>query len=1370
MPEAAAPQVVARIWSRRWVRRLTYLLASGATLAGLAGFLATRPAVDRWTVGKLDELLREQTGLAFQAERLEVHPFQGRFLFHNLSLGGDLFRADRLEVDLELGSLLRLPQLHIRALVLTNPTLRVDQARLGRLHLKETPPSKNPLKLRLDHLQVLGGRAFVAEPAWGVPPGDYTFKVDGRGGTANQVWLDVRVPTMTVGEGRAQRQGELTLKAYVTEQRAQVDKGHLQLGHNTLAFHGSYLYEGKGLQAAAEGALDLAEALALGLKGQPDPASGSVTFSAQASGPVHGLTWKAALQGRDLRAKGLPLHPGALNATAWGRPDQLHLDKLQWESQDGALTAQGSWVRGRGTHLDLEVEHLPLAPVAGYTRTGFLKDVSARFQGKATLPGAPWELPRLDLATLQGSGQFLEHGEHVGSLELTVAGSRLQVTQLDLDVPALEFHGKASAHLARHGLESLEATGEVRTDASDVAGVLKVWDIGSHDAHGKVEAFDMEGQTRTTTQFSWSAQEGIQLKGHADILRPRWHGARADEVSADVSIDRDVLKVTDILLQKDEGRGYGDLRLTWAKLPPGAETLDMCYRVFRLPIHEGLKAADIGDLPIEGTGSGWVRLHGPYGRIIMDGSAVAEDATAYGFKLPAASTDFFMDLAEMRLKTLDSRVADTLEHLAAAEPLPTGPLALRGAMDMDIQRERWVVDLRGAVDSRVLGLPGPHVEAWVEGRLDGPVTTPFGPYPMPTGTLALTRGTLTQDEHSLSGLEAALTLQAGTLKLQTGLEGRPQRLLKLEARDVGSKRLSGTLQLNLGPESADTAKLAAQLTQDFLKDAKLEYQAKGEWGPGGLTYQGTLDHFSAEFEGFQLAQAHPGKLNGSLAGMDLSLDLEGHTEATAGGSEAAMKGPSVTSLGIKGQVPFNRDGQLALQVAGSAELANLKLILDRLIQPGQYSLLADLHPGGTASMDLNLGGTLFEATLNGSLKVKDGSVSVRTYPQSIESVAFTAQFQGRDIIIPEEAPLTGTLAQGSVKAWGRATWQVGGLAQYDLHANVEDFQFRDIPEGFELQGSVDATLKGSDQDGGLLKGSLWAKRVLYRADINLQDLILANAFGASSGLSNLDPSDPLARIDLDLDLHLGEPWELDTNLLKLQGRPRGRFRVRGTLAQPGLQGEMEFIPGGRITNLIPAGDIVLERGSVVFKDPKTFNPNIDIQGRVDVPPYLVNLAITGTLDHIQANPTSTPSLKEAEIIGILIDPDSASSVGSTRSFTAQTTMNTGLANTSTGLLSSLALANFQEGLRKTLKLDRVSVALRSSVGATETSVILGKSVNLLGHRVPLVFTHRKAAEVTTVSGQVEVRFGNFILQMGGSQSTGGSLQPSGEIRHTWTPK
>jgi hypothetical protein len=42
--------------------------------------------------------------------------------------------------------------------------------------------------------------------------------------------------------------------------------------------------------------------------------------------------------------------------------------------------------------------------------------------------------------------------------------------------------------------------------------------------------------------------------------------------------------------------------------------------------------------------------------------------------------------------------------------------------------------------------------------------------------------------------------------------------------------------------------------------------------------------------------------------------------------------------------------------------------------------------------------------------------------------------------------------------------------------------------------------------------------------------------------------------------------------------------------------------------------------------------------------------------------------------------------------------------------------------------------------------------------------------VTTISGQVEWRFGDFVFRMGASQSTANSLSPSGEIRHSWSPK
>ena len=91
---------------------MTYLLAAGAVLVGLTAWALTRPELDRWLVGQLDQLSRRETGLAFSAERLEIHPFQGRILLHRLALGGDLLQADLLEVDLEWRTLLHTP--HIR--------------------------------------------------------------------------------------------------------------------------------------------------------------------------------------------------------------------------------------------------------------------------------------------------------------------------------------------------------------------------------------------------------------------------------------------------------------------------------------------------------------------------------------------------------------------------------------------------------------------------------------------------------------------------------------------------------------------------------------------------------------------------------------------------------------------------------------------------------------------------------------------------------------------------------------------------------------------------------------------------------------------------------------------------------------------------------------------------------------------------------------------------------------------------------------------------------------------------------------------------------------------------------------------------------
>jgi hypothetical protein len=241
--------------------------------------------------------------------------------------------------------------------------------------------------------------------------------------------------------------------------------------------------------------------------------------------------------------------------------------------------------------------------------------------------------------------------------------------------------------------------------------------------------------------------------------------------------------------------------------------------------------------------------------------------------------------------------------------------------------------------------------------------------------------------------------------------------------------------------------------------------------------------------------------------------------------------------------------------------------------------------------------------------------------------------------------------------------------------------------------------------------------------------------------------------------------------MKVQGRPSGTFKVLGTMAEPGLKGKMTLLPGGRLTNLLPSGDVVIERGTIDFTDPSLRNSVLDIQGRVDVPPYLVTLDIRGSLDSLEVKTSSTPSLRQDEITAILIFPSMASTIGTTSGLQTQNSMSYSLASTGSGLFSTLALAELQEQLRRQLNLDRVSFVWRpGSTGTMESDITLGKTMNIFGYRTPLVFSRRKTSELVTVSGQVEWRFGNMVLQLGASQSGSNGLGVAGEIRHTWSPR
>jgi len=436
------------------------------------------------------------------------------------------------------------------------------------------------------------------------------------------------------------------------------------------------------------------------------------------------------------------------------------------------------------------------------------------------------------------------------------------------------------------------------------------------------------------------------------------------------------------------------------------------------------------------------------------------------------------------------------------------------------------------------------------------------------------------------------------------------------------------------------------------------------------------------------------------------------------------------------------------------------------------TFLAGFTPDGVGMMDLRLHGPISAMELDGALQIRGGRLQPGgDFPYGIENLNLDLICQNNRI---ELKNLQGRMARGRLSCFGDLAWNNNGVESYQMQTLLENFQYSYKPEGFQLDGSLNALFHSTPGGKPEIKGVLKASNMVYAADLNIAKIIWENSIGGVPGIPNIEFDNPVDSINLDLDVELAQPWTFDTNLIKIKGVPSERFKILGTLANPGLLGNIEFAPGGRITNILPAGDIIVEKGSIDFLDPSVMNPMINIQGQIDISPFRVNLSVQGLLDSINIAPSSTPTLRQDEVISLLLNPAIASTLGNSaynNSISSATVAN-GLTGAASGLLlTNLLIAPFQEQIRRTLKLDRVSVALRTGTpGVFESDVIIGKNINLMGRSIPLTGSYTRTNNIATMGGQMEWRLGNLVIQLGASGGREVGVAPSGEIRYSWSSR
>ena len=1348
-----AREAVGRQWRRRWVRRVTYTLVAGTSLMTIVPWVLTRPAVLHWGLGRLDALVTDETGLHLRIGQIELHPFRGSLTLQDIQLGEGLLHIERVEVVGDPWSLWT-PTHHLISLRVVRPQVRLTEQTLAGLRLKPHPPRTTTLpQFRLDTLNLSQGQLEIPVSLRGLPPLQVQFDVKGKGLGPNH--LQVTLPgghVAVLGPGGWDK-GRLDFHGEVAEPLLRVHEIYLRLAESQLRLSGSYepATPGKAdkLESQVTGALDLAQAARWGGLAHA-PLRGRVEVTGSLKGPSNHPDWALEVQGSDLLPAFPGAQPGDLQGSLRGTGSALELDALHWTSSQGQLVARAKGADHKPITAQVQAFNLELAPFARILRAPQLNGVRGNFE--AQFLGPTEQVPLK--ATLTGT--FEQAGLPAGEVRASLAKGRLELGTLQLALNGLQLAGSGWATLGSRGILQAEGQGKLEVGVGSVAEALRAW---------RLVDLNMAGEATTEAHLQWTPRRGLGLEGTLSVSRPRWHGAEADLLTGQVSIQDAQLRVNDLSIQKDLGLGSGALWLTWAPVAPGEPQLDMCYSAFRLPVLEGLKAADLGDLPLQGQGSGWVRIHGPYEHLRLEGAALVEQGQAYGLTIPVASSDFLLDLASMRLRLDDLRVAEEVRLLGHGDAPAEGALALHGRADLDLNRWTWLVDLAGRVDSKLLNIPGPRIQARLDARLLGPITAPYGALDLPEGTLSLDQGRVFLGEHSVDGLRATATLEAGRFQSRVSFLGHEHPLLTLQANRKGLG-LVGALNLEFSPDTAETRNLALSLSEDFLQDLGLKASVRGTWDGQGLAWEGSLEHLAAGFQAFELHQSGSSLIHGNAAGASVNLTLEGGQRG-----ETPVPTAEVAQVRLSGTLPFLPQAPVALRAQGGISLSHLKSVLDRVMEVDEYSVLSQLSLEGESRFDLLAHGTYSEPLLDGTLSLQHGRVNLKGY-QGAEDLTAEILLKDRTLSLSEARPAQGTLAHGQLQVSGLMAWKPGGLDTYDLRASLDHFQLRDVPAGLNLQGSLQANLSG-EEGGGLLEGTLQADRLGYQSEVKLSDLILRSALSDGGGLSGLDLEDPLDAIALDLDLELREPWQFDTNLLKLEGQTEGPFKVLGTLGHPVPKGKLVFQPGGRITNIFPAGDMVVDRGELTFSESRPLDPLIGLQGSVSsIPGYTVNLDIHGTLSNLAIIPSSTPSLRQDEIVAILINPGNVANVGAYgTSSSTQGAITSGIASAGTGLISTLAFTPFQEQLRKALGLYRVNVAVRTtSLGTTETEFTLGKSLNLFGQRSALVFSHRKSGELTITSGQVEWRFGNFILQLGASKGGSEGLNPSGEFRHSWSPR
>lgn len=335
--------------------------------------------------------------------------------------------------------------------------------------------------------------------------------------------------------------------------------------------------------------------------------------------------------------------------------------------------------------------------------------------------------------------------------------------------------------------------------------------------------------------------------------------------------------------------------------------------------------------------------------------------------------------------------------------------------------------------------------------------------------------------------------------------------------------------------------------------------------------------------------------------------------------------------GDSGKVSGTVDGQRvgedwrAWPVNGNVELATDALSLVDL-------LLDDVdRVAGRLAARLDIGGTLGEPRLAGSLQVRGGELDFYQVNLGIRALQFDARLEDRSL------RLEGSLnaGAGSARIDGRIAWS-GGEPQGELALKGERLRLVDVPEA-RMEASPDLAFKIAGRRIDVTGEVTVPEAHFEPADIT--NAVLASSDEVLVGTAPRNP-DSQFQVASNIRLTLGD--KVTINTFGLTGRLAGTITTRNDDSEIGrASGELNVTEGkysafGR--------NLDIERGRLLFNNGPVADPGIDLRAQKVYPDITAGVNVRGTLRAPRMTFFSEPAIPQSQIVSLILAGGSLESV------------------------------------------------------------------------------------------------------------------------------